>query len=279
MGSNSKDKDKGKNKDAPVAVNPDENPLSHQERYLESMYNAGGNSGQLLRRRVVTLDRVRESPDILMMIRQADAYLRTIGYTDHGMGHVTLVSERAMLILSKLGYSEREIELGGIAGFMHDLGNVIHRNEHAQSGGLMALHVLLEMGMNMAEACVVANAIANHDEDCGEPVSAVCAALIIADKSDVRRSRVRSDLVNTERKLKRNLAEDIHDRVNFAVEKSQLVVDPAGRNIDLQLTIDTKISQVMEYFEIFLSRMQMSRASAKFLNCDLRLIINDVKLM
>jgi len=181
--------------------------------------------------------------------------------------------------MTELGYSEREIELSGIASMMHDIGNVIHRQEHAQSGAILALNLLLDMGMGISEAAVIANAIANHDEDVGEPVSAISAALIIADKSDVRRNRVRGDLVSNERKLKRNLAEDIHDRVNYAVEQSQLVVDGKKRLITLQLKIDTNISQVMEYFEIFLSRMQMSRDSAKFLNCDLGLFINDVKLM
>lgn len=262
------------NKDKNIGV--EESPLSHQEKLLMNM---GSSGGQIIQRRRVTLERVKESPELLALIRQADAYLRTIGYTDHGMGHLTLVAERTMYIMTELGYSEREIELSGIASMMHDIGNVIHRQEHAQSGAILALNLLLDMGMGISEAAVIANAIANHDEDMGEPVSAISAALIIADKSDVRRNRVRGDLVSNERKLKRNLAEDIHDRVNYAVEQSQLVVDGKKRLITLQLKIDTNISQVMEYFEIFLSRMQMSRDSAKFLNCDLGLFINDVKLM
>lgn len=255
--------------------NSDNCRLSHQEILLLDGIAKRAENGII----AVTMEQVRSHPSAQTLVRQADAYLHTLGYTDHGHGHVGLVSVRAMTILMQLGYCERLVELAGIAGQLHDIGNTVHRFEHAQSGAIMAMHLLLEMGMDIGEAALVCNAIANHDEREGEPVSAISAALIIADKSDVRRSRVRGDLLTTERKRRRNLAEDIHDRVNYAVVSSDMKVDGKGRRIDLILEIDTEISRVMEYFEIFLSRVQMSRKSANFLNCEFGLFINDVKVM
>lgn len=218
----------------------------------------------------MTLQQVRDNPDVRELVELADGYLNTIGYTDHGMGHVMRVSERAFRLLRQLEMSEREAELAGIAGMLHDIGNVVHRHAHAQSSALMAMPMLVGMGMPMREVGIVAGAIANHDEGTGEPVSNVGAALIIADKSDVLRSRVRNPkLINF----------DIHDRVNYAAESADLNADPEQHLITLKLKIDTRISQVMEYFEIFMSRMTMSRRAASFLNCDLSFVINDVKLM
>lgn len=260
---------------APKFGNRENCRLSHQESLLMDGMARRSEAGAI----AVTLEQVKCNPDVQTLVRQADAYLHTLGYTDHGHGHVGLVAARAMSILRELGYCDRLVELAGISGQLHDIGNAVHRFQHAQSGAIMALNILLGMGMDIGEATLVANAVANHDEHEGEPVSAISAALIIADKSDVRRSRVRGDLLTSERKIRRNLADDIHDRVNYAVEQSELKVDVQKREIDLFLKIDTSISRPIEYFEIFLSRMQMSRKSAKFINCELGLFINDVQTM
>lgn len=218
----------------------------------------------------VTVEQVRDNPEIRTLINLADAYLNTVGYTDHGFNHVDRVANRAYQILKDLGLPQREAELAAIAGYCHDIGNVVHRMNHAQSSALMSIPILSKLGMPMEEIAVIAGAIANHDEGTGEPVSNPGAALIIADKSDVLRSRVRNPKM---------ISFDIHDRVNYAAEKSEIMVDREKHVITLKLKIDTTISQVMEYFEIFMSRMTMSRCGATFLNCDFSLIINEVQLM
>lgn len=218
----------------------------------------------------MTVEQVRDDPQVRDLIAMADDYMSTVGYTDHGMNHVGRVAEQAFTILCDLGLPRREAELAAIAGYLHDTGNVVHRINHAQSSALMAFTILLRMGMPMREIAAVQGAIANHDEDTGEPVSNAGAALIIADKSDVLRSRVRNPkMINF----------DIHDRVNYAAEKSELFVNHDRHLITLKLKIDTTISQVIEYFEIFMSRMTMSRRAASFLNCDFSLIINEIQLM
>jgi len=217
----------------------------------------------------VTVEMVKSNPEVRTLIDCADKYLAAIGYTDHGFGHVSRVAVRAQKILRELGMSQREIELAGIAAYLHDIGNVIHRQGHAHHSALMSIPILQKMGMPLTEIAVVAGAIANHHEDCGEPVSNVGAALIIADKSDVLRSRVRNP---------RMINFDIHDRVNYAAESSELIVDKERHHITVKLKIDTSISQVIEYFEIFMTRMTMSRRAANYLNCDFGLIINEVQL-
>ncbi len=217
----------------------------------------------------VTVEMVRNNPEVRTLIDCADKYLATIGYTDHGFGHVARVATRAQKILRELGMPQREIELAGIAGYLHDIGNMIHRQGHAHHSALMSIALLQKMGMPLEEIAIVAGAIANHHEDCGEPVSNVSAALIIADKSDVLRSRVRNPKM---------ISFDIHDRVNYAAERSEIIVDKEHHLITLKLKIDTSISQVIDYFEIFMSRMTMSRRGANYLNCDFRLIINDFQL-
>ena len=218
----------------------------------------------------VTMQMVRDHPEVRAMITLADQYLNTIGYTDHGISHVSRVAERAFRILKDLRLSERECELAMIAGFLHDIGNMVHRTNHAQSSALLAIPFLSKLGMPMHEIAIVAGAIANHDEAVGEPISPPSAALIIADKSDVLRSRVRNPKM---------ISFDIHDRVNYAAEETELRVDRDSRLITLKLKVDTSISQVIEYFEIFTSRMIMCRRGANYLNCDFRLIINEVQLM
>lgn len=215
----------------------------------------------------LTYQKLRNDPEIVTLIEAADGYLKTIGYTDHGLGHVGRVATRAFQILKKLGCPRRECELAAIAGFLHDIGNVVHRVGHPNHSAIMCFHLLRERGMSTDEVAIVIGAIANHDDQVGDPVSNPSAALNIADKSDVLRSRVRNP---------RLISFDIHDRVNYAAEKSELHVDKDHHLIRLNLQIDTNISQVMEYFEIFISRMRMCRKSAIFLNCDFHLVINDV---
>lgn len=218
----------------------------------------------------ITYETLRADPEVVTLINAADTYLRTIGYTDHGLSHVDRVARRAYRLLRELQAPQRDCELAAIAALLHDIGNVVHRNQHPYHSAIMAFKMLSDRKMPMAEVAVLMGAIANHDDLTGDPISNPSAALIIADKSDVLRSRVRNPrLVNF----------DIHDRVNYAAKSSTLVVDRKGRLITLALEIDTGISQVMEYFEIFIDRMRVCRRSAIFLNCDFRLMINDVQLL
>ena len=219
---------------------------------------------------VVTLSDVQDNNQVKTLIQKADDNLGTLGYTEHGFRHCRLTGKAARRVLSELGSDAREAELAGIAGYMHDIGNVMGRREHDVAGAIMALKILQEMGMPLEEAADVAAAIGNHDEEEGRVVNRITAALILADKSDVHRSRVRNQDISTF---------DIHDRVNYAVEESKLNIDPEKRVITLFLRIDTSISQVMEYFEIFLSRMVMCRRAASFLDARFALIINEVDLL
>jgi metal-dependent HD superfamily phosphatase/phosphodiesterase len=202
----------------------------------------------------ITFESIREHPRVRVYVRKADEALAEIGYTEHGERHVGLVAHIAYNILKRLGHPEREAELAAIAGYMHDIGNAVNRDHHAQTSAVMAMQLLADMGMPDLEIVQVMGAIGNHHENDGDPVSAIAAAVILADKSDVHRTRVRNpDMIRF----------DIHDRVNYAVEKSFLNVEEAAKRITLELTIDTAISQVMEYFEIFMTRMVASRKAAK----------------
>jgi hypothetical protein len=223
-----------------------------------------------IERQPVGLDTVKTDPYIIAYIRRADEQMAVLGYTEHGERHAALVSRIAYNILSRLGYPERSAELGAIAGYLHDTGNLVHRKGHPMVSAVLAMTELRQMRMDPGELAIVLGAIGNHEEDQGDPVSEVSAAVIIADKSDVHRSRVRNP--NT-------LAFDIHDRVNYAAQRSFVRVDDSHKTIALELDIDTSISQVMEYFEIFLSRMLISRRAANYLGCNFELIINKVKLL
>jgi metal-dependent HD superfamily phosphatase/phosphodiesterase len=217
----------------------------------------------------VSLDSVKANPRVKAFIRKADEALAQIGYTEHGERHVSLVSNIAYNVLKRMGHAEREAELAAIAGYLHDIGNVVNREHHAQTGAIIALRILDQMGMPDAEMLPIMAAIGNHHEDQGDPVNAVAAALILADKSDVHRTRVRNpDMIKF----------DVHDRVNYAVVKSFLNVDDQRKQITLELTIDTQISQVMEYFEIFMSRMLASRKAAKHLGATFGLVANGNRL-
>lgn len=222
--------------------------------------------------KILKLDDIRNNPDIMAYLLRADKNLDAIGYTEHGQRHASIVSERSQQILNELGFPEREAELGAIAGYLHDIGNVISRHDHGQLAALLALRILEKVGMDPTEIAIIIGAIGNHDDEegMGEPVSNCGSALIIADKSDVHHTRVRNPKM---------ISFDIHDRVNYAARHSELKVDKPGKKIWLELTIDTSISQVMEYFEIFLTRMIISRRAAQFLGCQFGLIVNSVTLL
>ncbi len=213
---------------------------------------------------------IKNNKEINAYIRTADHSLEVLGYTEHAFAHVTRCAETAYEILATLGYSPHLCELARIAGYMHDIGNVINRVDHAQSGAIMAFRILDNLGMEPDDIAAVICAIGNHDESTASPVSAVAAALILADKSDVRRSRVRNWDPATF---------DIHDRVNYAAERSSLDLDAAAKTITLRLRIDTGICSVMDYFEIFLQRMILCKRAATFLEQSFRLIINDTQIL
>ncbi len=219
---------------------------------------------------MITLKDVIENQTVKTYIKKADETLGIIGYTEHGERHAKIVARDSRRILKKLGKEERICELSAISGYLHDIGNVISRGFHAQTGALLTDAILTQMGMNRMDVAEVITAIGNHHEEDGLPVSDVTAALIIADKADVHRSRVRNiDFIKF----------DIHDRVNHSTESSKLRIDRNRKLISLIITIDTNISSVMEYFEIFLSRMIASRKASEFLGCKFELVINESKMV
>ncbi len=226
----------------------------------------------------ITYQYIRRNRDIQTYINYADAALNTIGYTEHSNAHVERAADTAYMILNTLGYDERTCELAQIAAYMHDIGNVINRVDHAQSGAVMAFRLLDNLGMPPHEISLIVSAIGNHDEHTASPVTPIAAALIIADKSDVRRSRVRSRdgaFIPSDE----NLAKDIHDRVNYAVERSQLYFSEDRKELILDLDLDLKISPVIEYFEIFLTRMNLCRRAAETLDVTFGLVINNSRIL
>ena len=218
----------------------------------------------------VTYKYIRQNPDIVEYIQRADKALEALGYTEHSFAHVENAAQTASMILTTLGYDERTVELAKIAAIMHDIGNVINRVDHAQSGAVMAFRLLDNLSMPAGEICSIISAIGNHDEGTGQPLDPISAALIIGDKTDVRRSRVR----NTDM-----LTFDIHDRVNYAVEYSNVSCIAEKKSILLELQIDTKISSGLEYFEIFLERMLLCRRASKFLGMDFGMLINGSRVL
>ena len=219
---------------------------------------------------MLNFDDVIKSEAIKTYIACADATLRELGFTDHSFAHVMCVSDRVRYILQTMGYDARTVELGQIAGYLHDIGNLVNRKEHSQSGAIMAWSILHDMGCDPKEIAVIVSAIGNHDEGTGVPVDPVSAALILADKADVRRSRVRE---------KDPTAFDIHDRVNFSVTKSELKINEDKTLVKLKLSVDTRYSSVMEYFEIFTERMLLCRKAANKLGLQFRLFINEQQIM
>lgn len=218
---------------------------------------------------MLTLVDIRKDDELTTYIDAANAHLAALGFTEHGRRHAGVVAKMSGDILQQLGYAEEQVELARIAGYLHDIGNLIHRQEHALSGALLAMQNLRRLGMSPAEVAVIAGAIGNHEEERGVPVSPVAAALVLADKADVHRSRVQAA---------RPEDYDIHDQVNYAATKSVVDVDAAARVVALRLVIDTHYASVMNYFEIFLSRMVMMRKAAELLGCTYQLVINDVRL-
>lgn len=219
---------------------------------------------------MITLDVLKKNPIITCYMQKANEHLGVIGYTEHGERHINQVASRAAQILEELGFPERDVELGAIAAYLHDIGNVINREAHGMTGALLVAPILQETGMDPGEIATILGAIGNHDENHYQVINHISAALILADKTDVHRSRVRNQDFATF---------DIHDRVNYAVVDVGLKVDKEKKTITLDLKIETVICPVMEYFEIFLLRMIMCRRAAEFLNCQFSLVINGSKLL
>jgi uncharacterized protein len=222
------------------------------------------------RARIPLLERVRGHERASAFIAAADEFLGAQGFTEHGFRHANLVGHIAFNVLTHLGHETRTAELGAVAGYLHDIGNVVSRAYHGQTSAMIAYDLLKELEVPPRDMALVLSAVGNHEEQYGVAVSPVGAAVILADKSDVHRSRVRKDA---------SIEMDIHDRVNFAVQASFLRVDPRARTLTLELTIDTSISQVLEYFEIFLDRMIMCRRAASTLGCDFKITVNDVPIL
>ena len=219
---------------------------------------------------MLTFEEVKNNAAIRTYIQRADESLIALGFTEHSFAHVTVVAENAGYILRTLGYPERTVELARIAGFLHDIGNLVNRIDHSQSGAVMAFRILDNLDCDPAEIATIVTAIGNHDEGTGQPVNAVAAALILADKSDVRRSRVRNQDPSTF---------DIHDRVNYSVKESQLKINEEHTLIKLKLDVDTKFGSVMDYFEIFMQRMILCRKAAETLGLQFRLMINEQQVI
>lgn len=219
---------------------------------------------------MVTYEALRQNAAVNAYITRADESLSALGYTEHSFPHVCGVADTAEYILRSLGCDERQIELAKIAAYLHDIGNLVNRADHSQSGALMAFRILDHMDMEPEDLATVVTAIGNHDEGVGVPVNEVAAALILADKCDVRRNRVRNQDISTF---------DIHDRVNYSVEKYRLIVQPEEKLARLELTIDTKFSSVMDFFEIFMKRMMLCRRAAERLGLTFQLMINEQQLI
>ena len=218
----------------------------------------------------MTYQEIKENEEINTYIRQADSTLSVLGYTEHSFAHVTSVAEKAGYILSSLGYPLRTVELAKIAAYLHDIGNLVNRVAHSQSGAIMAFRILDHLGFPPDEIGQIVAAIGNHDEGTGVPVSPLAAALILADKSDVRRNRVRNQDES---------AFDIHDRVNYSVKKAELKINGTHTIIKLKLSVDTRYGSVMDYFEIFLQRMILCRKAAEKLGLQFKLMINEQQLI
>ncbi len=218
---------------------------------------------------MITYEQIKKDESIRIYIEKADRSLKALGFTEHSFAHVTKCAEVSGYILKTLGYSERTVELAKIAGFMHDIGNLVNRVEHSQSGAVMAFRILDKLGMDATEIAEIVTAIGNHDEGTGVPVSPLAAALILADKSDVRRSRVRCDESEF----------DIHDRVNYSVESAELKISEDKKEIKLSISVDTDISPVMSYFEIFLERMLLCNKAAEALGLKFSFSMNGQQIM
>ena len=219
---------------------------------------------------MITLEDVIKDEEVEAFVKASQKQLNALGYTEHSYRHIGIVSKRTGEILQKLGYDEKTVELARIAGYMHDIGNCVNRVDHAHTGAILAYNILREMGMPIEEITEIMMAIGNHDENTGTAVSDISAALILADKSDVHRDRVTNTNMSTF---------DIHDRVNYAVTDANLEIDAESRKVILNLTIDTQICPVLDYFQIFMDRTMMSKYAAKYLHIWFELVINGTKLL
>lgn len=219
---------------------------------------------------MLTFEEIRKNPEIKTYIERSNEVLGAVGFTEHGFPHALRTSDIASRILRELGYDARTCELAQIAGYMHDIGNLVNRHYHAQNGACLAFQILSRLGFSPDETAQIVSAIGHHDEKTAAAVSPIAAALILADKSDVRRSRVRNQ---------ETVSSDIHDRVNFAVQKAELKIDTEEKTIILRMKIDTEICAVMDYFEIFLDRMMLCKKSADYLGLKFALLINHSRLL
>jgi hypothetical protein len=258
----------------PIAIPTDPRPAAQGSALLEPIVDPFAIAPDALieEHASVTMDTIRADPEVQALIRNANRNLGAIGYTEHGFRHVGLVANVARNLLKKMGFSTRQQELAAISGYLHDIGNVVSRTDHARTGALLAHEILNRLGADPDDTAVVMGAIGSHEDEghLGEPVHAVSAALILADKSDVHRSRVRNP---------EPTAFDQHDRVNYAATRSILRVDPDDKSVTLELEIDTAIAPVMHYFEIFLPRMLMSRRAAEALGYEFHITINGVSVL
>ncbi|HNZ09020.1 MAG TPA: HD domain-containing protein [Bacillota bacterium] len=221
--------------------------------------------------KLVTLKEVRENPVIMAFLDRAAKNIKAMGYTEHGLRHAKLVSDIADNVMKRLGFSERDAQLAAIAGYIHDIGNSINREHHGTLSASLAAPALLDMGMDPQEVAVIISALGNHEEEIGHVVNHISAALILADKTDVHRTRVQ---------VKRNDSDfDVHDRVCYSVTSSFLDVDAEHKRITLNLVIDSEVTSVMEYFELFMTRMTMSRKAAAFLGCEFSIVANGARFL
>ena len=218
----------------------------------------------------MTFEKIKQNAEVCALIRKVNENLGVLGYTDHSQAHCTVLAEQAARILSKLGYSKKDIELAKIAAFMHDIGNAVNRSNHAEYGAILANEILKKTDMSVSDRITIVSAIGHHDEAEGGATDAISAALIIADKTDVRRNRVRE---------KPKASFDIHDRVNYAVTEAKLKINPEKKTIALNLQLDTNICTMYEYFDIFLGRMMMCRGAAELLGVTFKLTTNGAKVL
>lgn len=220
---------------------------------------------------MITLQDIKNDPTFQTLIEKSNAYLKARGYTDHGLRHVSYVSHKTREILQELNFDSRTVELGGIAGYLHDVGNMLNRKHHSISGANLVYYELRRLGMDLEEICIITTAIANHEEEIGQAVSPVTAALILADKSDAHRTRAN--------RLENHRRPGIHDRVNLAITDTKLYVDQENQSITLNISFDQEICQIMDFFEIYLTRMEMCKEACTLLGCRFRLVINDLEFL
>ena len=218
---------------------------------------------------MITLEDIKKNKEVQAFVNASQKQLKALGYTEHSNRHIGIVSKRTEEILTKLGYDEHTIELAKIAAYMHDIGNVINRDGHAKTGAVMAFRILDKLKMKQEDIATIISAIGNHDESSAYPVSVVSSALILADKTDVRRTRVRQ----------KDDTFSIHSRVNYAAKSSRVIIDKEQRTLTLNLSIDTNICSIMDYFEIFLSRMMLCKKACEFFNLTFKLLINEQSLL